>query len=580
MNSNDRLRGWVGLLLLSVGPLHWGAALFAADSTVSQARSQDIAVIIWGGIPGSGGQPSPFELVENHRRASTLPADGMVFNLTHAGGYFVDDGFSTTPRRFVYSEIKPDIDTWRSLQLGNLEQNFVRVNIGMVPDCLGNDTAWKTVLDNVALAARCARECGATGLMLDSEMYQCYNTGVAPFRYAGHPELTFEEYKLHVRRRGRQFMEAVNSQMPDAKLMITFATSSACRPAENPQALLTYNVMALMPAFVDGLMDQATARNEIIDVFEGAYGFQSRAEFARARTLIKQTAAELSADPVRYRQMIRVGFGLFIHGGGGENSLQADFTKNTQTPEQLYNTLRFAAEFSDGYVWLYSLPWLKLPPAYLQAIEEFRRQKASLSARWVFQAKRMEISNSSSASVSGAGQQNWFFSGDYVSLSTVPQGGPLNSKGSVAFWPRSDRKLPTGVYEVLVDLIHANVKKHNAGSPPGDRNGSFSYRVSLRPGSAGRLSFQRGSREGFISYHPVDADNCNAGGVGPVALTNFIAYGHHAPGGSTGPIELSDAKLSDIRFEFRDDEFLNYGTVGVRSITLVPLKFQRPGEPE
>ena len=104
--------------------------------------------------------------------------------------------------------------------------------------------------------------------------------------------------------------------------------------------------------------------------------------------------------------------------------------------------------------------------------------------------------------------------------------------------------------------------------------------MSLRPGTAGRLSFQRGSGDGFISYHPVDADNCNPGGVGPVALTNFVAYGYHAPGGSTGPIELSDAKLSDIRFEFRDDEFLNYGTVGVRSITLVPLKFQRPGEPE
>jgi hypothetical protein len=74
------------------------------------------------------------------------------------------------------------------------------------------------------------------------------------------------------------------------------------------------------------------------------------------------------------------------------------------------------------------------------------------------------------------------------------------------------------------------------------------------------------------------ADNCNPGGVGPVALTDFIAFVAHAPGGSTGAVELTGARLSDIRFEFRDDEFLNYGTVGVRSITLLPVKLKRPGD--
>ena len=101
--------------------------------------------------------------------------------------------------------------------------------------------------------------------------------------------------------------------------------------------------------------------------------------------------------------------------------------------------------------------------------------------------------------------------------------------------------------------------------------------MGWRRGWWGGVALERGGREGLFKDHPAEADNCKPGGVGTVALTDFIAFGAHAPGGSTGAIELTGARLSDIRFEFRDDEFLNYGTVGVRSITLVPVKFRRPG---
>ena len=41
-------------------------------------------------------------------------------------------------------------------------------------------------------------------------------------------------------------------------------------------------------------------------------------------------------------------------------------------------------------------------------------------------------------------------------------------------------------------------------------------------------------------------------------------------------VELTGAKLSGSRFEFRDDEFLDYWTVGVHTSTLVPVKFRCP----
>ena len=542
------------------------------------SKNNDVKVIVFGGIPGSGGQPTPSEFVANYQKAAVLPIDGLVFNLTRAGGYFVDDGFSTNPMLFSYRQMKKDVELWKSLKLGNLKHNFVRVNIGMVPDCLGHDEPWAIVLENTALAARCAKECGAMGLLLDSEMYHCYNGSIAPFRYSGHPQLTFEDYKRYARERGKQMMAAINSEMPNAKLLITFATSSACRSPKNPKSPLTYNIMALMPAFVDGLMDSATEDNEIIDCFENAYGYKSRVEFARARNLIKKKAAELSADPERYSRLIKVGYGIFVHGGAGENSLSEDVSKNTLTPAQLYTTLQYAAQYSDGYVWLYSLPWMKMPPAYLQVISDFRKQKAFLQKYCTFYAKQMAITNSSPTKSPNAGKKNWFLDGDYITLSENPdQGGPLNDTGTVSFRPQTDSAVADGLYEVLIDVVHSNVKKHNAGSPPGDRNGSFSYRISLCPDSMGRLSFGAGSTAGFIQHHPSDADNCNPGGGGPVALTDFSAYGPDSPAGATGWIELTNVNHSDIIFELRDDVLHNYGTIAIKSITLIPVRLKKTG---
>jgi hypothetical protein len=224
-----------------------------------------------------------------------------------------------------------------------------------------------------------------------------------------------------------------------------------------------------------------------------------------------------------------------------------------------------------------------MPSAYFDTVSDFRNQKASLQTRHTFYAKHMTIANTSPADSPEAGKKNWYLSGDYVTISSNPdKGGSLNSTGSAAFRPRTDAAIADGLYEVRFDLVHSNVKKHNAGSPPGDRNGSFSYRVSLDPASPGSLSLAAGSNADFVSYHPDDADNCNPGGVGPVALNNFIAYGPDSPDGAKECIELIGVRQSDIVFELRDDVLLNYGTVGVKSITLIPArlrdlgKFKRP----
>jgi hypothetical protein len=64
---------------------------------------------------------------------------------------------------------------------------------------------------------------------------------------------------------------------------------------------------------------------------------------------------------------------------------------------------------------------------------------------------------------------------------------------------------------------------------------------------------------------------------GPVALTEFIAYGPNSPAGATGGMELTNVNHSDIIFELRDDVSLNYGMITIKSITLIPTKLQKAG---
>ncbi|MFH1614161.1 MAG: hypothetical protein ABIG61_03620 [Planctomycetota bacterium] len=564
------------IVLFLAAACHGGFGSARAETTDPETK-----LIIWGGIPASvGGQPAPSELVRNLLKVTALPADGIVFNLTNNGGYFPDEAFGRSPKLFTYPQMKQEVELFRSLKLGRIRSNFVRINIGMLPDFPGNDKAWSIVLKNASLAAMGAKKCGAEGIVLDSEMYGCYSAGIAPFRYSGDAEMMFDDYRKAARSRGREFMTAINSQMPDAKILLTFATSSVCWPGSNLKNPEHYSIMALMSAFLDGMMDAATAGNEFIDGFEYSYYFKSREQFAHARDVIKNKAAELSADPQRYRKLIKVGFGIFPRTEKqGEYSLSRNIADNSLTPQQLYDVLRWAAEYSDGYVWLYGLPWMDMPAAYLGTIESFQAQKKNLKNSLFFYAKQMNITNTTDPNSSRVGGKNWQLDGDYVAVSSDSAAGDMvNGVGSAGLRPAGSKQIADGFYEVLIDIMHSNIKKNNAGSPPQDRGGTLSYRLLLADGSAGRISFMAGSGEGFVTYHPTDDDNCNPGGVGPVALTDFVAYGPSSPAGATGYVMLRGVEQRDLVFEIRDDVVQNYGTVGIKSIKLIPVRFLNAGK--
>ena len=356
-------------------------------------------------------------------------------------------------------------------------------------------------------------------------------------------------------------MEVIAAEMPNAKVMLTYTSAIACSPASNPKMPPAAGSMALLAPFIDGLMDTGQT-NEFIDGFEQSYYYGTREQFAAARELITEQAAMLSADPQRYRQRMKVAFGI---------------SAMSHPPDRLYDVMRYAAEYSDGYIWLYNVPWMDMPADYEGVFREFWTNRPFACPSYIFSAKHMAIRNSTPPGAPGPGGENWDIAFDYVTVADHPDfGGWLNATGSVALRPRSSKPIADGVYEVLFDLVHSNVKKHNAGEPPGDRDGSFSYRLWLAEDAQGVLTYDEGSTDQFVRHFPQNADNTGPSDyAGPVALIDFVAYGRGAPTGATGYVTLRGVKARDLVFEIRDDVKLNYGTVGIRAIRLVPVRLAR-----
>jgi len=333
-------------------------------------QPEKINILAFGGIPGSGGQPSPTELAPNAAAVDRLPVQGFVFNLTHNKGYFADKCM-TPDVRYVYEDVANDVALMNQFDFKSKKQLFTRIDIAaeLQTDWF-DDAGWEVILNNIHIASRASANVGATGFCLDNEHYN-----YQPFNYtaqANRVAKSFREYEAQTRKRGRQFAEQLTASLPNAVFIIMFGNSHIAKDGWEKENLSTYT-MGLWPAFLDGLMDGAPAA-EFIDGHED-YGVRTFEDFARIRRLIKEEGAVYSADPERYRKTIRASSSIWLRKiDGMEKSLDYQtFDNNNYTPEEFEHAIHYALLNSDGWIWLYAVPWLDLPQAYLDAVDAARR---------------------------------------------------------------------------------------------------------------------------------------------------------------------------------------------------------------
>ena len=313
------------------------------------------------------------EYLRNHiTDMEKIPFDGVVMYVTYKGDQLSWRPFSRA--RFKPEQYEPAIADLKATKFRTLTDNFIGL-ITMPGDVEWFDPEWSSVAYNAGCLARVAKQGGCKGIMIDPENYGKYpiwSYGKLPAEsQAAH---TFDEYYARVRQRGKEFIQAINAEYPDITILTLYGPSLPyVQAAQTPGGDLKKDDYGLLMAFYDGMLDGASRKTDIVDGFEFSYGYHRPVSYDNGRNVILNQAKTMSKNPAEFARHIRCGFGTWADNNSGSLGWHPeDFTKNYYSPEVLRNSLAYALQRSDRYVWVYSerLHWwdMNVPQPYVDAL--------------------------------------------------------------------------------------------------------------------------------------------------------------------------------------------------------------------
>ncbi len=227
-----------------------------------------------------------------------------------------------------------------------------------------NESHWQAAETNARWIARVARQGGLVGICFDPEPYDGN-----PWRYSDQPQATtktFADYERRVRECGRRFMQALQREFPDLRLLTFFQLSLFpdivdISDASERTKRLTTHPYGLLPAFLNGMLDAVSGQAVIIDGNEPSYYYRDAEQYFRAYHLMKQRALTLVAPENRrkYQAHVQAGFALYLDQLFALRQPKPErFLSFFLTPEErtrfCEHNAYWALYVTDEYVWCYS----------------------------------------------------------------------------------------------------------------------------------------------------------------------------------------------------------------------------------
>jgi hypothetical protein len=349
-----------------------GAAAYAATQHQESSMSKKV-------IECGQDIPSPAYVQQHLRTMEQRPFDGVVMRLSsEVGAGNVFDAVAWDAAAEGRSERqRQELETLSSIGWGErFTDNFVIIYARSTMDWF-SDADWAKVLENVSFCARAAQAGHCKGVLWDPEPYGATNPWVWE-QQPGHEGRSFADYERIVRKRGAQFMRALQEEFPglhvlSMRILSDFAEGSPfCAPLlrlRDPRRTerLAHAYYGLHPAFFNGMLDAVAPEVAITDANEDAYFYASALEYFRAYKVLRQDALALVAPENHrtYRSQVRIGHAASVdyvvgRWAGGLSGFPRALTYQglELTPEQqaqwFEHSLYYALETADEYVWVWT----------------------------------------------------------------------------------------------------------------------------------------------------------------------------------------------------------------------------------
>ncbi len=307
--------------------------------------------------------PYPDFVRDNIREMEKRPFEGIIFRTK---GF--DHVFDVRP--WSKAELQPQLDTLARIKWDRFTDNMLTLYAANKWNMdWFNDEHWKVIIENMKLFSLAVKSGNCIGVCFDPEPY-----GENPWAYPGaHKGKSFAEVADQVRRRGQQFVAALQEHKREVKVLSFFFMALFRDVVDEPDPAaraqrLQKNSYALLPAFVVGMLEAASPGTVLIDGNESAYYHENSLEFYKDYHLIRQRAQSLIPEPLRkkYNTNVQAGMALYIDQTLARRT-DRKITSNFLSPEQqlkfFEHNVYYALTATDEYVWCYSerMNWW-LPP--------------------------------------------------------------------------------------------------------------------------------------------------------------------------------------------------------------------------
>lgn len=358
----------VSLFLASPGTLH------AADTAAPKRPVKKLIEYGWD-------VPYPDQVRRDIRNMEKKPFDGVIFRLREWNHAF-------DPRLWDEAKLKPQLDDLAAIEWKTFSDNFLCLYAAnnWKMDWF-NDAQWKAITANLRLSAKAAKIGHCVGIVFDPEPY-----GDNPWAWPGmNKDRSFAEVEEQVRKRGAQFMTAIQSEMPAVRLLTFFHQSLFAGLLDMPdiqkrQVQLSKQHWGLLSAFWNGALEAAAPGVRIIDGYEMAYYLTKRESFFQAYHLMKQRSLALVPPGLRAKHAVQfqAGMALYMDQVLALRQPSEKYLSHYLTPQErlrwFEHNVYYALTTSDEYVWCYSerMNWWqdKVPEGAEAAIRSARKKIA------------------------------------------------------------------------------------------------------------------------------------------------------------------------------------------------------------